>query len=113
MATKVSSGGSSTAVLGLEHGRERARRQSSRRRRSSGIKSGFMFVIVAGTVGAAGYFGYQFFRDEQAKETPSDSTLFSGTPHEVIDHLEDQARWNGPGAPAFGVGDEADEPSSP
>jgi hypothetical protein len=94
-------------VYGLDGGRQRAKRRSARRRVKNTLMSSVMFLVLTAAVGAAGYYGLQYFRDEQAKETPSGSTLFTGTTDEIIGHLEAQPHWNGPGNPTFGVGEQA------
>ena len=95
------------SVHGLEHGRHRAHRRSARRRRANSVVSGVMFLVVAGVLGGAGYYLWQFYEDEQARNT-TDGPAFvdQRSTGEVIDDLEDNPRWNGPGNPAFGVGDD-------
>jgi hypothetical protein len=63
-----------------------------------------MFVTVGGVVGAAGYFGYQFFVEEQNNNSVVTEPTPGRSADEIIDHLEEQPRWNGPGNPTFGVG---------
>jgi hypothetical protein len=97
----------SSAVHGLEGGRERARRRASRRRLQSTLVSGVMFLVVAGVLGGAGYYLWQFYADEQERNTTDGpARVEQRDPNEVIDELEDNPRWNGPGNPTFGVGDE-------
>ena len=97
----------SNAVHGLEGGRQRARRRASRRRLKSTLVSAVMFLVVAGVLGGAGYYLWQFYADEQERNTTDRPALIERRDtNEVIGDLEDNPRWNGPGAPAFGVGDD-------
>jgi len=96
----------SAAVHGLQGGRELARRQAGRRRIKNAIVSGVMFLIAAGIVGTAGYYLWQFYGDEQERNAPTGPIVADQTTEEWIEELEEQPRWNGPGAPDFGVGDE-------
>ena len=96
-----------SAVHGLEGGRERARRRSSRRRVKNAMVSGLMFLVVGGVVGGAGYYLWQFYTDEQDRTLNQDPAVVDQRDtNQMIDDLEDNPRWNGPGAPAFGVGDD-------
>ena len=97
--------GHSNAVHGLEHGRAHARRRSSRRRMKNTITSSVMFVIAAGVVGGAGYYLWEFYVDEQERNAPTGPVVVERSTDEVIEILEEQPRWNGPGNPNFGVGD--------
>lgn len=91
------------SVAGLEHGRKAARRQAARRRRKNRIVSGVMFVTVAGAAGAAGWFGYQFYLDQRDEQSYDTGPERQRSTEEVIEILEEQPRWNGPGNPNFGV----------
>lgn len=108
MATKhaVPNPGNPPAVHGLEQGRHRARRRSSRRRTKNAIVSGAMFVVAAGVVGGAGYFLWQFYNDEQERTRIEQPAVNQPTAEELLIEMQDQGRWNGPGAPAFGIGDQ-------
>lgn len=92
------------AVAGLEHGRHAARRRAARHRVKNTIVSGLMFVIFAGVVGGAAWFGYQYFAVERDKISYDQNPTQQRTTDEVITILEEQPRWNGPGNPTFGVG---------
>ena len=70
------------------------------------ITSGVMFVLVAGVVGGAGYYLWQFYEEEQERNAPSGPVVVERSTDEVIDILEEQPRWNGPGNPTFGVGND-------
>lgn len=93
------------SVIGLDAGRKRAQRRSSRRRFKNAVVSGATFLVVAGILGAASWFTYQFFVEEQ-ESNPTVLLNAPSDPEQVIDELVEQPRWNGPGAPAFGVGDD-------
>lgn len=92
------------SVHGLEHGREQARRRSARRRAKNTIVSGVMYTIVLSAVGSAGYFLWQYY-DIQS-DTPGNSPAEYRSTSDLIDELEKQPRWNGPGAPGLGVDDD-------
>jgi hypothetical protein len=98
--------GHSIAVHGLEHGRTHARRHAARRRTKNTIVSGVMFVIAAGVVGGAGYYLWQFYDDEQERNLSERPAVEQRTTDELIDQFDDAPRFNGPGAPAFGIGDD-------
>ena len=100
--------GNLVSVHGLEHGREHARRHAGRRRRKNAVVSGLTFLVVGGVVGGAGYYLWQFYVDEQERDTTDTVVPVQRSAEEWIEELEDTPRWNGPGAPAFGVGQ--DEP---
>lgn len=69
--------------------------------------SGVMFAIAGGVVGTAGYLIWQFYSDEQDRITTDGRVVDQRSTEELIDDFEDNPRFNGPGAPAFGVGDDA------
>ncbi|MAT04653.1 MAG: hypothetical protein CL424_06390 [Acidimicrobiaceae bacterium] len=99
----------SPSVIGLEHGRKRAAQQARRKNRSNTMKTGVLAVLAAGSVGLAAYVGYDYYQSEM--ESDSNGVTFQEVdPNEAIEILENQPRWNGPGNPAFGVGE---APASP
>lgn len=108
MATRhaASAIGNPVSVHGLEHGRKAARRRSGRRRLKNMIVSGVMFMVAGGVIGGAGYYLWQFYAEEQREALEDHTVVVERDPAELIHDLEDNPRWNGPGAPAFGVGDE-------
>lgn len=91
----------SLPVVGLDLGREVARRHSRARRRRD-LAFGFvMFLLVAVVVGGAGYLTWEYFQTEQ----DTDGVVPGGrSSREVIAELEEQPIWNGPGTPDLGVG---------
>jgi hypothetical protein len=94
------------SVHGLEHGRKHAHRRAARRRVTNTIVSGAMFIVAAGVVGGAGYYLWQFYVDEQGRNADQGPVVDQRTTGEIIQDLEDNPRWNGPGNPTFGVGDD-------
>ena len=69
--------------------------------------SGLMFLVVGGVVSGAGYYLWQFYTDEQDRTLNEEPAVVDQRDTNVIiDDLEDNPRWNGPGTPAFGVGDD-------
>lgn len=97
------------SVTGLQAGRQLARRQQRRRRLLNSITSGFgVAVALAVAVGAA-YIGYSIYDEQQASDRREAelrrSEFVEPDVREVIEDLEVQPKWNGPGAPSFGVGD--------
>jgi hypothetical protein len=97
------------SVDGLDPGRKLARKQSARRRRKTAISRAVSFAIAAGAVGGAGYYGWQFYHEEQRKEAEVQPAP-DLTPQEAIDKLETLQPWNGPGNPTFGVGEAPAQP---
>ena len=98
------------AVVGLEHGRRHAAKQARRKNRSNTIAVGVMAVLAIGSVGLAAYAGWTLLLSEVVADTDNGPALRDVDPNEAIDILEEQPRWNGPGTPAFGIGDEPAEP---
>lgn len=94
------------SVHGLEHGRERARRNAARRRVKNTIVSGVMYTIVLGAVGTGGYFLWQFYDSQNDTGPATGPAVEHRSTIQLIDDLEEQPRWNGPGAPAFGIADD-------
>lgn len=70
------------------------------------IVSTAMFIVVAGVVGGAGYFLWQFYSDEQERNLTERPVVEQRTADDLIVQLDQQGPWNGPGAPAFGIGDQ-------
>jgi hypothetical protein len=110
-----------TAVYGLEAGHRRAQRSQRRRRRSNGIITFVLAVMAVAAVGAAGWFGYLTYVDHSDTEEVERNERVAEFERQragegiadVIEDLEDSPRWNGPGNPTFGVGDEADPVPQP
>lgn len=97
-------------VTGLEPGRERARRQQRRRRLRNSVTSGLGVALTLAVVVAAAYVGYAIYDEQQTTERrESDlrrAELDDPDVRDVIDDLEVQPKWNGPGTPSFGVGED-------
>lgn len=94
------------AVHGLEQGRKAARRRAGRRRFKNTLVSGLMFLVAGGVVGGAGYYLWQFYGDEQERTNTDGNVVVQRSTDELIEDFEDNPRFNGPGAPAFGIGDD-------
>jgi hypothetical protein len=67
------------------------------------ITNALVAIVACGVVGGAGYFAWTEFGRDTEPDTNTGRRL---TPTEAIEVLEEQPRWNGPGNPTFGVGDE-------
>lgn len=100
----------SPSVIGLEHGRLHAAKQSKRRSRSNAIKTGTLAVLAAGSLGLAGYAFYGYYESEQQREADERPAPSDMDEREAIEILENQPRWNGPGNATFGIGGGSDEP---
>lgn len=101
----------SRSVIGLDLGRERARRRAGRKRFKNGFVALVVFLVLGAVVGAAGYYFLDFYREEQDRNSNDGGVVRDGpSTEELISRIENEPRWNGPGAPAFGVGE---EPVSP
>ena len=58
------------------------------------------------TLAAAGYVGWEISQSSDTPvETRTTATFFTGDTEQVIQYLDGQPKWNGPGNPTFGVGD--------
>lgn len=68
------------------------------------IVSGMMYTIVLGAVGTAGYFLWKYY--DTQNDAPGNGPAEHRSTSQIIDDLEEQPRWNGPGAPAFGINDD-------
>jgi hypothetical protein len=89
-------------VHGLEYGLDRARRNAARQRRKNATVTGMLLAVLASIAAVAAWLGWQVYSTETE---PTDRVVEERTPQEVIDLLEEQPAWNGPGNPAFGIGD--------
>jgi cytochrome c-type biogenesis protein CcmH/NrfG len=104
----------SRAVVGLEGSRKVADKKHRNKRVQQRITSSVVIAILMGVVAAAGYVGYEVYTQERADEQLErdrrlgeiEAERAGRTTDDLIDQLEDTPRWNGPGAPAFGVGEE-------
>lgn len=97
-------------VSGLEAGRELARRQQRRRKLRNTVTSGIGAILVIGFAAGAAYVGYSIYDEQQTNERREAeqrrAELRDPSVREVIDDLEEQPKWNGPGAPGLGVGED-------
>ena len=89
-------------VIGLEHGRAVARRRARARRRSNSAVGFAVFGLIAASAVGAGYVTWDYFQGEQDAPVVESDRM---TVDEVIEELERRPAWNGPGSPAFGIGD--------
>lgn len=104
------------SVVGLEAGREVARRNQRRRRLRDSATSGLGALVVAAAVAGAAFVGYTVYGDHQADErieseqrrAEMEQQRSGDNVLDAIDELEDQPLWNGPGTPGLGVGDDVD-----
>ena len=89
-------------VVGLEQGRLVARRHARARRRFDRGFGLVVFGLLGVLVVGAGYVGWDYFQGEQDGPAvePGHKTV-----HDMIEELERRPIWNGPGSPAFGIGD--------
>jgi hypothetical protein len=102
------------SVIGLEPGREIARRNQRRRRLRDSATFGVGALVAAVFVMAAAYVGYTIFDEQQSTERIESEQRRAELQEQrsgdnvldAIDDLEDSPKWNGPGNPNFGVGDD-------
>jgi hypothetical protein len=94
------------AVVGLDAGRSRARQRAARHRAKDRIVTTVMFVLAGAIVATAAYYGYQFYMEEQQQPVFDTGPQPGRQADEIVEDLMEQPRWNGPGSPAFGVGEE-------
>ena len=106
------------AVYGLDAGRSHARRAQRGRRLWNQAVTLVVATVVAAGVVAGTWFGYQAYLDhtknaeiehqlgveEQARKAANESM------DDVIDNLEQTPAFNGPGAPALGLGSDTTQP---
>lgn len=102
-----------SAVVGLEGGRELARRRQRRRHlRDKSIGAAGAIIAVA-VVASVAYVGYTIYDEQQASERIETEQRQAELARQrsgeglrdVIDDLEESPVWNGPGNPTFGVGE--------
>lgn len=104
-----------SAVIGLEGGRELARRRQRRKQLKDKIFGVSGAIIALAVVASAAYIGYTIYDETQAKERleseqrQAENDGEGTTIRDAIDELEETPRWNGPGNPTFGVGDGGEE----
>lgn len=75
-------------------------------------------LVVVGAIGAAGWLGYTAYVEHDSNEQLENDRRVAErerarqgrTPSDIIEQLEDQPAWNGPGNPTFGVGSGGNEP---
>lgn len=106
----------SPAVHGLDAGRDHARTQFRRKRRRDRIRNVFFALIGLTVLGGAGYAGYvmygDFEDDEDQERREIRAELDGENPRtgddlrDAIDTLETEPKFNGPGVPGLGVGEE-------
>lgn len=100
-----------SAVVGLEGGREVARRRQRRRHVKDKVIGTAGAIVALGVVASAAYIGYTFYHEQQAidrlETDRRQAELDDQGPEDmrdIIAELEESPRWNGPGNPNFGVG---------
>lgn len=101
------------SVVGLDVGREMARRHQRRRRFQDSAAT--MVAVVAGiaVLAATVYIGYSIYDEQQTSDrleaelrrTSLEQQGSGDDVRDAIEQLQDQPVWNGPGNPTFGVGD--------
>lgn len=100
-------------VDGLDHGRTHARGLHRRKRRRERVRSGFIAVLLIALVGGGAYAAYLFYGDFESDEELERQEIRAGFDpgtgddlRDAIDELETTPKFNGPGVPGLGVGDE-------
>lgn len=102
------------AVHGLEAGRDLARSgHRSRRRRNRVVRSTLTIALMTATA-ATGWLAYTAYTEHDASEqletdrrvAEIEQQRKNRTTDDLIRKLEQTPAWNGPGNPAFGVGDD-------
>ncbi len=106
-----------SAVIGLEGGRELARRRQRRKLLKDKVFGVAGAIVAIAVVAAAAYVGYTFYGEQQTadrveseqRQAELDREGSGDGIREAIDELEETPHWNGPGNPAFGVGDHPED----
>jgi hypothetical protein len=101
-----------TAVYGLDLGRQHARRSQRRRRVRDRAITWAMAIALASGVIAGAWFGYQVYLDHanhaavdfQRGVDEIDRKHANESMDDIIDSLDQAPTFNGPGAPALGIG---------
>lgn len=104
---------SPSAVVGLEGGREVARRRQRRRHLKDKSIGAAGAIIAVAVVAAAAYVGFTIYDEQQAsdrleteqRQTELDRARSGDDLRDALDELEESPVWNGPGNPTFGVGE--------
>ena len=102
-----------SAVIGLEGGRELARRHQRRRQIKDKMFGMAGAIVALGVVASAAYIGYTIYEETQKndqieadqRQAERDRQDSGNNLNDAIDELEENPRWNGPGNPNFGVGE--------
>lgn len=104
-----------SAVVGLEGGRELARRHQRRKQLKDKVFGAAGAIVALGVVVSAAYIGYTIYTETQendrleSEQRQAELDSEGTTIRDAIDELEETPRWNGPGNPTFGVGDGGEE----
>lgn len=106
----------SPRVIGLEDVGKHAKGQRRRKRLRNRVRSGFLGALGLTLIGAGAWIGYAFYSDYQDREEAERERRVSVLEREradetmidVIEELQTEPRFNGPGVPALGIG--TDEP---
>jgi uncharacterized membrane protein YebE (DUF533 family) len=101
-----------SAVVGLEGGRELARRRQRRRQLKDKAFGTAGAIVAIAVVAAAAYVGYVIYHEQQAsarveteqRQAELNRQATGDKLRHAIDELEESPHWNGPGNPTFGVG---------
>lgn len=102
-----------SAVVGLEGGRELARRRQRRKQIKDKVFGTAGAIIAIAVVASAAYIGYTVYEEQQAADRLETEQRHAELNREgssddlrnAIDELEESPKWNGPGNPTFGVGE--------
>ncbi len=103
-----------SAVVGLEGGRELARRHQRRKLFKDKVFGAAGAIVALAVVVSAAYIGYTIYTETQesdrleSEQRQAELEREGVTIRDAIDELEETPRWNGPGNPTFGVGDGTD-----
>lgn len=106
------------AVHGLDAGRSHARKAQRRRQRSNRVVTSFLTIIVIAAAAGGGWFAYSAYVEHDTNEqletdrrvAEIEQERQGRTTQDIIEQLEDQPSWNGPGNPNFGVGSDTGQP---
>jgi hypothetical protein len=104
----------SPSVVGLDEVGDHAKGMRRRRRLRNRVRSGFLVALALTLFGAAAWFGYQLYADAQDQEGTErelrqqqlERERAGETLTDVIDELQAEPAFKGPGVPALGLGTE-------